>query len=77
MLLFLLFVFLNFRVLGALLSAHLIVTDPEQPFGDMTIPDYDDELLNKAHDLASRFLPAFENTATGIPFPRVRLHKFN
>nr|AJA37905.1 EDEM-like protein 1 [Littorina littorea] len=61
------------RVLGSLLSAHLIITDPQQPFGDMAPPDYDDELLEMAHDLATRLLPAFENTATGIPFPRVNL----
>lgn len=59
------------RVLGSLLSAHLIITDPQQPFGDMTVPDYNGELLSLAHDLATRLLPAFENTATGIPFPRV------
>ncbi|PVD24290.1 hypothetical protein C0Q70_14761 [Pomacea canaliculata] len=61
------------RVLGSLLSAHLIITDPQQPFGDMTVPDYNGELLSLAHDLATRLLPAFENTATGIPFPRVNL----
>jgi hypothetical protein len=61
-----------YRVLGALLSAHLIITDSQQPFGDMVPEDYDNELLSLAHDLATRLLPAFENTATGIPFPRVR-----
>jgi mannosidase alpha-like ER degradation enhancer 1 len=34
--------------------------------------DYNNELLSLANDIASRLLPAFENTATGIPFPRVR-----
>lgn len=38
----------------------------------MTIKDYDNELLHMAHDLAVRLLPAFENTKTGIPYPRVR-----
>ncbi|XP_064632448.1 ER degradation-enhancing alpha-mannosidase-like protein 1 [Lineus longissimus] len=61
------------RVLGALLSAHLIITDSQQPFGDMVPEDYDNELLSLAHDLAVRLMPAFENTATGIPFPRVNL----
>ncbi|XP_060066247.1 ER degradation-enhancing alpha-mannosidase-like protein 1 [Ylistrum balloti] len=61
------------RVLGSLLSAHLIITDPDQPFGDMVPPHYDNELLSLASDLATRLLPAFENTATGIPFPRVNL----
>lgn len=59
------------RVLGSLLSAHIIITDTKQPFGDMTIKDYDNELLHLAHDLAVRLLPAFENTKTGIPYPRV------
>lgn len=59
------------RVLGSLLSAHRIITDSKQPFGDMTIKDYDNELLHMAHDLAVRLLPAFENTKTGIPYPRV------
>ncbi|XP_041377881.1 ER degradation-enhancing alpha-mannosidase-like protein 1 [Gigantopelta aegis] len=63
----------SIRVLGALLSAHLIITDPQQPFGDMVPPDYDNELLHLAHDLATRLVPAFENTATGIPYPRVNL----
>uniref|UniRef100_A0A5F8GV42 alpha-1,2-Mannosidase n=1 Tax=Monodelphis domestica TaxID=13616 RepID=A0A5F8GV42_MONDO len=60
-------------VLGSLLSAHRIITDSEQPFGDMTIKDYDNELLHMARDLALRLLPAFENTKTGIPYPRVNL----
>uniref|UniRef100_A0A8D0GBF4 alpha-1,2-Mannosidase n=1 Tax=Sphenodon punctatus TaxID=8508 RepID=A0A8D0GBF4_SPHPU len=63
------------RVLGSLLSAHIIITDVKQPFGDMSIKDYDDELLHMAHDLAVRLLPAFENTKTGIPYPRVNLKK--
>lgn len=40
----------------------------------MTIKDYDNELLHMAHDLAVRLLPAFENTKTGIPYPRVSEH---
>lgn len=62
---------LCYRVLGALLSAHMIITDPNQRLGDFRIPDYNDELLSLAHDLADRLLPAFEGTKTGIPFPRV------
>ncbi|KAI5174311.1 Er Degradation-Enhancing Alpha-Mannosidase-Like Protein 1 [Manis pentadactyla] len=65
--------YLPFGVLGSLLSAHRIITDSKQPFGDMTIKDYDNELLHMAHDLAVRLLPAFENTKTGIPYPRVNL----
>ena len=42
-----------------------------QPFGSLHQTDYNDELLHLAHDLGSRLLAAFENTATGIPHPRV------
>ncbi|KAJ7326047.1 ER degradation-enhancing alpha-mannosidase-like protein 1 [Desmophyllum pertusum] len=48
------------RVLGSLLSAHLIIKDPLQPFGDMVPSDYDNELLLLAHDVANRLLAAFE-----------------
>ncbi|BFZ08271.1 hypothetical protein BsWGS_11309 [Bradybaena similaris] len=63
----------NIRMLGSLLSAHLIIIDPRQPLGDMSVPNYNNDLLELAHDLASRLLPAFSNTATGIPYPRVSL----
>ncbi|XP_029457318.1 ER degradation-enhancing alpha-mannosidase-like protein 1 isoform X2 [Rhinatrema bivittatum] len=63
------------RILGSLLSAHIIITDSKQPFGDMTIKNYDDELLHMARDLAVRLLPAFENTKTGMPYPRVNLKR--
>lgn len=63
----------NIRLLGALLSAHLLITDDEQPFGDLRPPGYQDELLQLSKDLASRLLPAFANTRTGIPYPRVNL----
>ncbi|XP_063797356.1 ER degradation-enhancing alpha-mannosidase-like protein 1 isoform X2 [Pseudophryne corroboree] len=65
----------NIRILGSLLSAHIILTDAEQPFGNMTVYGYDNELLQMAHDLAVRLLPAFENTRTGMPYPRVNLKK--
>ncbi len=61
-----------FRILGSLISAHILLTDPRHPFGDVALKDYDNELLHLAHDLAVRLLPAFENTSTGIPYPRVR-----
>ncbi|XP_054724208.1 ER degradation-enhancing alpha-mannosidase-like protein 1 [Uloborus diversus] len=63
----------NIRILGSLLSAHLLINDTKQPFGDLRPPRYNNELLNLAHELASRLLPAFENTKTGLPFPRVNL----
>ncbi|XP_051996868.1 ER degradation-enhancing alpha-mannosidase-like protein 1 isoform X1 [Xyrauchen texanus] len=63
----------NIRILGSLISAHILLTDPRHPFGDVGLKDYDNELLHLAHDLAVRLLPAFENTSTGIPYPRVNL----
>lgn len=62
-----------YRLLGGLLSAHLLLIDDQKHFGDISFNDYDNELLDMAHDLANRLLPAFENTHTGIPHPRVRL----
>ncbi|CAN6855144.1 unnamed protein product [Brassica oleracea] len=52
------------RVLGGLLSAHLIASDCAT---GMRIPSYDNELLVLAEDLARRMLPAFD-TPTGIAF---------
>lgn len=63
----------NIRILGALLSAHLLIEDPQQPFGDLRPPNYHGQLLELAHDLATRLLPAFDNSATGLPYPRVNL----
>ncbi|XP_064825129.1 ER degradation-enhancing alpha-mannosidase-like protein 1 isoform X2 [Oncorhynchus masou masou] len=63
----------NIRILGSLISAHILLTDPKHPFGNVGLVDYDNELLHLAHDLAVRLLPAFENTSTGIPYPRVNL----
>ena len=63
------------RVLGSLLSAHLIIKDPLQPFGDMVPLDYDNELLILAHDVANRLLAAFEYSSTQIPYPRVSIIK--
>ena len=56
----------NIRVLGGLLSAHLIATDGN--FGMMS-EGYNDELLMMALELGNRLLPAF-NTPTSIPHPR-------
>ncbi|XP_051776978.1 ER degradation-enhancing alpha-mannosidase-like protein 1 [Erpetoichthys calabaricus] len=63
----------NIRVLGSLISAHILLTDSKHPFGDVGLENYDNELLHLARDLAVRLLPAFENTSTGIPYPRVNL----
>ncbi|XP_066910395.1 ER degradation-enhancing alpha-mannosidase-like protein 1 [Clytia hemisphaerica] len=61
------------RVLGGLLSAHLLIVSPSKEFQSLRPQDYGDELLNMAHDLANRLLVAFEGTQTGIPWPRVNL----
>ncbi|KAJ1285637.1 hypothetical protein BS78_03G293300 [Paspalum vaginatum] len=59
----------NIRILGGLLSAHLIASDYAT---GMRIHSYDDQLLHLAADLAQRLLPAFD-TPTGIPFGSVNL----
>ncbi|KAF9434034.1 alpha mannosidase-like protein [Entomortierella beljakovae] len=62
----------NIRVLGALLSAHLYASDPTFK---SVVEDYNDELLVMAEDLGKRLMKAFENTPTGIPWPRVNLRR--
>ncbi|KAA8527695.1 hypothetical protein F0562_035436 [Nyssa sinensis] len=57
------------RILGGLLSGHLIASDYAT---GMKMPSYDDEFLHLAEDLARRLLPAFD-TPTGIPFGSVNL----
>ena len=70
------------RVMGSLLSAYLLTQSPphSSPFPHSPVLPRDDpiseRLLELAHDLAIRLLPAFENTATGIPHPRVRAHMY-
>jgi ER degradation enhancer, mannosidase alpha-like 1 len=55
------------RVLGGLLSAHIFASDKTHP---LHLKWYRGELLERAHDLGRRLLPAFA-TPTGIPFARV------
>ncbi|KAJ3698824.1 hypothetical protein LUZ61_002529 [Rhynchospora tenuis] len=57
------------RILGGLLSAHLIASDHVT---GMKVQNYNNELLHLAEDLALRMLPAFD-TPTGIPFGSVNL----
>lgn len=64
------------RVLGGLLSAHLLITDKNSLFGSEIRPAwYNDELIFLAKDLAKRLLPAFETSVTGLPYPRVHLRE--
>lgn len=57
------------RVLGGLLSAHMLMCEFPGSFG---VPGYDGGLLSLAQDLGNRLLPAFD-TATGLPAHRVNL----
>ncbi|KZT24443.1 glycoside hydrolase family 47 protein [Neolentinus lepideus HHB14362 ss-1] len=57
------------RVLGGLLSGHLFAIDKSM---DFYLPWYKGELLELAHDLGRRLLPAF-GTPTGIPYARINL----
>jgi len=56
----------NIRVLGGLLSAHVL----QRKLGLMQ--EYEDGLLGLAEDLGKRLLPAF-NTTTGIPRAHINL----
>ncbi|XP_046605659.1 ER degradation-enhancing alpha-mannosidase-like protein 3 [Neodiprion virginianus] len=60
----------NIRVLGGLLSSHILAEYMQQRADIM--PWYRGELLDLAKDLGYRFLPAF-NTTTGIPYGRINL----
>ena len=63
----------NIRLLGGLIAASLLISDSDQTFGNLKPSNYNNELLKLAHDLAKRLLPAFENSSTGLPYPRVNL----
>jgi len=56
----------NIRVVGGLLSAHLLITSGIVPW-----KEYNGGLLDMVVDLGNRLLPAFE-TATGIPYGTVK-----
>jgi len=58
------------RVLGGLLSSHLIAKD----YAKQKKIKYNNELLVKAEDLGNRLLPAFD-TPTGMPFGSVNLKR--
>jgi len=61
------------RVLGGLLAAHLLATDPDPVWAPFHPPGYRGELLQMARDLGERLLRAFQGSATGLPTPRVHL----
>lgn len=59
----------NIRVLGGLVSAHMLAIDSRNRFSQGT---YKNELLILAEDLGQRFLPAF-STPTGLPYAWINL----
>lgn len=61
----------NIRVLGGLISAHVLANYVKEKSPPM-FSWYNDQLLTLATDLGNRLLPAF-NTTTGLPHPRINL----
>ncbi|KAJ4813916.1 hypothetical protein LUZ62_026482 [Rhynchospora pubera] len=59
----------NIRVLGGLISAHILASENKSWFSNIS---YNDRLLHLARDLGKRFLPAFE-TPTGLPYAWINL----
>ncbi|XVF12147.1 hypothetical protein REPUB_Repub08aG0089100 [Reevesia pubescens] len=59
----------NIRVLGGLISAHILATDSTNR---LVQGSYKNQLLNIAEDLGQRFLPAFD-TPTGLPYAWINL----
>jgi ER degradation enhancer, mannosidase alpha-like 1 len=60
----------NIRILGGLLSAHFLAIDPF--IAPKLSFKYNGQLVDIAHDLGKRLLPAF-NTQSGIPYAWVNL----
>lgn len=65
------------RLLGGLLSAHVLAAGTMPGFAHMRVDDYDGALLRLAHDLGERLLPAFEAApaTTGLPYAFVHLQR--
>lgn len=61
----------NIRVLGGLVSAHMLAIDSRNRFSQGT---YKNELLILAEDLGRRLLPAF-STPTGLPYAWINLKR--
>ncbi len=64
------------RVLGGLLSAHLLASDPNLHL-ILDHKPYNGELLEMAYDVGKRLLPAFEVSESGIPYAWVNLKYFS
>ncbi|KAJ1822026.1 hypothetical protein LPJ75_000574 [Coemansia sp. RSA 2598] len=66
------------RMLGGLLSAHIIATDEADTLGmrlGLNGTAYNGELLRLARDLGYRLLPAFEASPNSVPYPRTNLKR--
>ncbi|KAK9119612.1 hypothetical protein Scep_017705 [Stephania cephalantha] len=59
----------NIRVLGGLVSAHILATDSTHRLSQST---YKNQLLVLAEDLGRRFIPAFD-TPSGLPYAWINL----
>ncbi|XP_057479781.1 alpha-mannosidase I MNS5-like [Actinidia eriantha] len=59
----------NIRILGGLVSAHILATDSTNR---LVQGNYKNQLLSLADDLGRRFLPAFD-TPTGLPYAWINL----
>lgn len=64
----------NIRVVGGLISAHLLAIDESLSLMDDNGEPYDGALLHLATDMATRLLPAFESQ-TGVPYAWVNLQR--
>ncbi|XP_027168460.1 alpha-mannosidase I MNS5 isoform X1 [Coffea eugenioides] len=60
----------NIRVLGGLVSAHILATDSTK--NRLVQGTYKNQLLDLAENLGRRFLPAFD-TPTGLPYAWINL----
>ncbi|KAJ2162271.1 hypothetical protein GGF46_000762 [Coemansia sp. RSA 552] len=65
----------SIRMLGGLLSAHIIATDEADILGMRLDASgaYNGELLRLARDLGYRLLAAFEASPNAVPYPRTNL----
>lgn len=63
----------NIRMLGGLLSIHLLISEHRERLGTFG-ESYTGQILDLAIQLGNRMLPAF-GTPTGIPCPRVHLNE--
>ncbi|CAL5394530.1 unnamed protein product [Camellia sinensis] len=59
----------NIRVLGGLVSTHILATDSTN---SLVQRNYKNQLLILPEDLRRRFLPAFD-TPTGLPYAWINL----